>query len=78
MLKILPALRALLFALVALSCSAIAGGIAGCGLKGDLVLPDSTKPARETESEHEGETDRQEPPDRQEQPDRQKSIGRQP
>jgi predicted small lipoprotein YifL len=72
MLKILPALRPLLFALVALSCSAIAGGTAGCGLKGDLVLPDSTEPARETESEREGETDREE------QTDRQKSIGHQP
>ena len=72
MLKILPALRALLFALVALASSAIAGGIAGCGLKGDLVLPDSTEPARETESEREGETDREE------QTDRQKSIGHQP
>lgn len=68
MLKILPALRALLFALVALSSCLIFG----CGLKGDLVLPDSTKPARETEREREGETDREE------QTDRQQSIGYQP
>jgi len=52
MLKILPALRTLLFALVALSPSVLAG----CGLKGDLVLPDSTEPARETDSEREEET----------------------
>ena len=37
MTRILPALRALLFALAALA----SGLMTGCGLKGDLVLPDT-------------------------------------
>ena len=37
MTRILPALRALLFALATLA----SGLITGCGLKGDLVLPDT-------------------------------------
>lgn len=48
--SILPALRALLFALLMVSLLVIAG----CGLKGDLVLPG---PGEASSSQPEGEED---------------------
>lgn len=46
MLRILPALRVLLFALVTMSLAASTG----CGLKGDLVLPEPSEQPRQTEA----------------------------
>lgn len=53
--RILPALRILLFALATLW----AGLITGCGLKGDLVLPDPAEPAGEAGSGQEEDTEAQ-------------------
>ena len=47
MTKILPALRALLFALATLA----SGLMTGCGLKGDLVLPDTAPEAATSSGE---------------------------
>ncbi|MEX2500711.1 MAG: hypothetical protein WD397_17735 [Wenzhouxiangellaceae bacterium] len=46
MLRILPALRGLLFALVTMSLVASTG----CGLKGDLVLPEQSEQSRQTDA----------------------------
>lgn len=55
MTRILPALRALLFALVVLGAALNSG----CGLKGDLVLPDpadaSSAPAPQQDADEEGQ-----------------------
>ncbi|MEX0915039.1 MAG: hypothetical protein WDZ60_04030 [Wenzhouxiangellaceae bacterium] len=46
MLRILPALRGLLFALVTMSLVASTG----CGLKGDLVLPEQSEQSRQPDA----------------------------
>ncbi|MFO7764712.1 MAG: hypothetical protein R6V61_13390 [Wenzhouxiangellaceae bacterium] len=58
--RILPSLRLLLFALATLS----AGLMSGCGLKGDLTLPDTTEPAAETEPEQDEDDQTQNPAER--------------
>lgn len=54
--RILPALRALLFAL---AVPLVIPGLAGCGLKGDLVVPErddaAPPPAAEEEDDESGE-----------------------
>jgi len=47
--RILPALRAFLFVLSALSL----GLVAGCGLKGDLALPEPDESTGESEADRE-------------------------
>ncbi|MBS3744443.1 MAG: hypothetical protein KGY48_08855 [Wenzhouxiangellaceae bacterium] len=55
--RILPSLRLLLFALATIP----AGLMSGCGLKGDLVIPDAAEPAAATEPEQD-EDDQPEDP----------------
>lgn len=56
MLRILPALRVLLFALVTMSLAASTG----CGLKGDLVLPEQSEQPRQTDAPSPPEDDAKE------------------